>query len=192
MKLLPENRNTRVMAICGLVAVSMVGAAYASVPLYDLFCRVTGYGGTTQVAQYNDESRILDRTVEIRFDASREAGFPWTFEPVQRSMTVRLGETQIAFYRATNNSDRAVTGTATYNVTPYKAAPFFSKLECFCFTEQTLQPGESIEMPVLFFVDAEMDEDDRYDDVRTITLSYTFFESQADVAGAASRRDAAP
>lgn len=192
MKLLPENRNTRVMAICAGVAVAMVGAAYASVPLYDLFCRVTGYGGTTQVAQYNDETRILDRTVEVRFDASRENGFPWTFEPVQRSMTVRLGETAIAYYRATNNSDRAITGTATYNVTPYKAAPFFSKLECFCFTEQTLQPGESIEMPVLFFVDAEMDAESRYDDVTTITLSYTFFESQSEVAGAAVGRDAAP
>lgn len=192
MKWLPENRNTRVMAICAGVAVAMVGAAYASVPLYDLFCRVTGYGGTTQTAQYNDETRILDRTVEVRFDASRENGFPWTFEPVQRSMTVRLGETAIAYYRATNNSNRAITGTATYNVTPYKAAPFFSKLECFCFTEQTLQPGESIEMPVLFFVDAEMDAESRYDDVTTITLSYTFFESESEVAGAASRRDAAP
>jgi len=192
MKFLPENRNTRVLTICAGVAVAMVGAAYASVPLYDLFCRVTGYGGTTQVAQYNDETRILDRTVEVRFDASRENGFPWTFEPVQRSMTVRLGETAIAYYRATNNSDRAITGTATYNVTPYKAAPFFSKLECFCFTEQTLQPGESIEMPVLFFVDAEMDAERRYDDVTTITLSYTFFESQAEVAGAAVGRDAAP
>ncbi|MEE2566010.1 cytochrome c oxidase assembly protein [Hyphobacterium marinum] len=192
MKWLPENRNTRVLAICASVAVAMVGAAYASVPLYNLFCRVTGYGGTTQVAQYNDETRILDRTVEVRFDASRENGFPWTFEPVQRSMTVRLGETAIAYYRATNNSDRAITGTATYNVTPYKAAPFFSKLECFCFTEQTLQPGESIEMPVLFFVDAEMDAESRYDDVTTITLSYTFFESQAEVAGAAVGRDAAP
>jgi len=192
MKLWPDNPNNRILTICGLVAVSMVGAAYASVPLYNLFCRVTGYGGTTQIAQYNDEASILARTVEVRFDASREAGLPWTFEPVERSMTVRLGETALAFYRATNNSDRPITGTATYNVTPYKAAPYFSKLECFCFTEQTLQPGESIEMPVLFFVDSLMDEESRADDVATITLSYTFFEAETDVAGATTGRDAAP
>lgn len=192
MKLLPDNKNNRVMAICGLVAVAMIGAAYASVPLYNLFCRVTGYGGTTQVAQYNDESRILDRTVDVRFDASRENGFPWTFEPVQNAMTVRVGETSLAYYRATNNSDRVITGTATYNVTPYKVAPYFSKLECFCFTEQTLQPGESVEMPVLFFVDAAMAEEARMDDVTTITLSYTFFETEAEVAGAGTTRDAAP
>jgi|TARA_R110002073_G_scaffold55631_1_gene142290 cytochrome c oxidase assembly protein subunit 11 len=192
MKLWPDTKNGRVMATCALVVVSMLGAAYASVPLYDLFCRVTGYGGTTQVAQYNDETQILDRTMTIRFDASQEAGFPWTFEPVEPSMTVRVGETSLAYYRATNNTDRAVTGTATYNVTPYKAAPYFSKLECFCFTEQTLQPGESIDMPVLFFVDALIDEEPRADDVTTITLSYTFFEADTDVATATAGRDAAP
>lgn len=173
------------------VAIAMVGAAYAAVPLYNLFCQVTGYGGTTQVAT-EEAGSVLDRTVEVRFDASQSRDLPWTFEPMQPSMTVQVGETSLAFYRATNNSDRPVTGMASYNVTPFKAAPYFSKLECFCFTEQTLQPGESIEMPVLFFVDPLMDEESRMDDVHTITLSYTFFEQDADGAGATGRREAAP
>ena len=191
MKHLLKNKNTRLLVTLSAVVVTMVGAAYAAVPLYDLFCQVTGYGGTTQVAS-QDADHILDRTVEVRFDASQERGLPWTFEPMQSSLTVQVGETSLAFYRATNNSDHPVTGMATYNVTPFKAAPYFSKLECFCFTEQTLQPGESVEMPVLFFVDPLMDEERRMDDVRTITLSYTFFEQDADDAGATGRRDAAP
>ncbi|MBI1235856.1 MAG: cytochrome c oxidase assembly protein [Alphaproteobacteria bacterium] len=187
----PMNKNTRLMMTLSGVAVAMVGAAYAAVPLYNLFCQVTGYGGTTQVATAEAGS-VLERTVEVRFDSSMERGLPWTFEPVQTSMTVNVGETSLVFYRATNNSDQPVTGMATYNVTPFKAAPYFSKLECFCFTEQTLQPGESIEMPVLFFVDPLIDEERRMDDVRTITLSYTFFEQDAEGAGATGRREAAP
>jgi cytochrome c oxidase assembly protein subunit 11 len=186
-----QNKNSRLLVILGSVAVSMVGAAYAAVPLYNLFCQVTGYGGTTQTADA-EAATILDRTVEVRFDASMERGLPWTFEPVEPSMTVRIGETALAFYRATNNSSVPVTGMASYNVTPFKAAPYFSKLECFCFTEQTLQPGESVEMPVLFFVDPLMDESRRMDDVHTITLSYTFFEQDAEDQGATGRRDAAP
>ncbi len=186
-----QNRNSRLLVILGGVAVSMVGAAYAAVPLYNLFCQVTGYGGTTQTADVA-ANEILDRTVEVRFDASMERGLPWTFEPVEPSMTVRIGETALAFYRATNNSSVPVTGMASYNVTPFKAAPYFSKLECFCFTEQTLQPGESVEMPVLFFVDPLIDDSRRMDDVHTITLSYTFFEQDADDQGATGRRDAAP
>lgn len=176
MRLLPRDRNLKVLTICAMTAAGMVGAAYAAVPLYDLFCRVTGYGGTTQVAQY-DSGQIIDRTVTVRFDASMARGMPWTFEPLQRAMDVKVGETVLAFYRATNTSDRPVTGVATYNVTPFKVAPYFSKLECFCFTEQTLQPGESMDMPVLFFVDPLMDGEDNLDDVRTITLSYTFWEA---------------
>lgn len=186
-----QNKNSRLLVILGSVAVSMVGAAYAAVPLYNLFCQVTGYGGTTQTADVA-ATEILDRTVEVRFDASMERGLPWTFEPVEPSMTVRIGETALAFYRATNNSSEPVTGMASYNVTPFKAAPYFSKLECFCFTEQTLQPGESVEMPVLFFVDPLIDESRRMDDVHTITLSYTFFEQDADDQSATGRRDAAP
>ncbi len=164
------------MAVCGAIVVSMVGMAYAAVPLYDLFCRVTGYGGTTQIAQY-DATQILDREVTVRFDASNARGFPWDFEPLQREMTVRVGETALAFYRATNNTDRPVTGVASYNVSPFKMGPYFSKLECFCFTDQTLQPGQSMDMPVIFFVDPLMDEEGRLDDITTLTLSYTFWES---------------
>ncbi|PIW31944.1 MAG: cytochrome c oxidase assembly protein [Rhodobacterales bacterium CG15_BIG_FIL_POST_REV_8_21_14_020_59_13] len=191
MKHMLKNKNTRLLVTLSGVVVAMVGAAYAAVPLYNLFCQVTGYGGTTQVATAEAGS-VLERTVEIRFDSSLERGLPWTFEPVQLSMVVHVGETALAFYRATNNSDHPVTGMASYNVTPFKAAPYFSKLECFCFTEQTLQPGESVEMPVLFFVDPLMDEERRLDDVRTITLSYTFFEQEAEGAGATGRREAAP
>jgi cytochrome c oxidase assembly protein subunit 11 len=188
---LPRDPNKRVLAICGAVAVAMVGAAYASVPLYNLFCRVTGYGGTTQVGVAAAD-RVLDRTMTIRFDASRNGGLPWEFEPLDRAVTVQVGESALAYFRATNTSDRPITGVATYNVTPYKAAPYFVKLECFCFTEQTLQPGETVEMPVLFFVDPEIESDRRTDDVTTITLSYTFFEGEESDAGAASGRDAAP
>ncbi|XBQ16329.1 MAG: cytochrome c oxidase assembly protein [Oceanicaulis sp.] len=170
------DRNAKVFAVCAGVVAGMVGMAYAAVPLYDLFCRVTGYGGTTQIAQY-DPGQILDREVTVRFDASVNRDFPWSFEPLQREMTVRVGETALAFYRATNTTGRPVTGVASYNVTPFKAGPYFSKLECFCFNEQTLQPGESMDMPVIFFVDPLMDEEQRLNDVRTITLSYTFFAS---------------
>jgi cytochrome c oxidase assembly protein subunit 11 len=174
MKLPVLSGNVKVLAICLGLAVGMVGMGYAAVPLYDLFCRVTGYGGTTQVAQY-DPDQILDRTVRVRFDASRSRGFPWEFEPLQREMTVRVGETALAFYRVTNPTDEPVTGLATYNVTPFKMGPYFAKLECFCFTEQTLGPGESMDMPVVFFIDPLMDEERRMDDVQTVTLSYTFF-----------------
>jgi cytochrome c oxidase assembly protein subunit 11 len=170
------DRNLKVAAASGAIVAGMVGMAYAAVPLYDLFCRVTGYGGTTQIAQY-DPGAILDREVTVRFDASVNRDFPWTFEPLQREMTVRVGETALAFYRATNTTERPVTGVASYNVTPFKMGPYFSKLECFCFNEQTLQPGESMDMPVIFFVDPLMDEENRLDDVRTVTLSYTFFAS---------------
>ncbi|WP_421792486.1 cytochrome c oxidase assembly protein [Hyphobacterium sp.] len=187
MKQWLQNKNSRLLITLGTVAVTMVGAAYAAVPLYNLFCQVTGYGGTTQVAS-EAADRVLDRVVEVRFDASTERGMPWTFEPVQTSMTVQVGETNLAFYRVTNNADRPVTGVASYNVTPFKAAPYFSKLECFCFIEQTLQPGESMEMPVLFFVDPLIEEERRMDDVRTITLSYTFFEQAEGASETATGR----
>lgn len=191
MSWLPKDKNTRLMAICATVAVSMVGAAYAAVPLYDLFCRVTGYGGTPQV-RVAAADRVIDREVTVRFDASRNGGLPWEFQPIDRAITVNVGESALAYFRATNTSDRPITGVATYNVTPFKAAPYFVKIECFCFTEQTLQPGESIEMPVLFFVDPEIESDRRADDITTITLSYTFFEAENSELAAASGRDAAP
>ena len=171
--------KTKTVATCAAAVLSMGAMAYASVPLYDLFCRVTGYGGTTQIAQY-EPGRVLDREITVRFDASNARGFPWSFEPVEREMTLKVGETALAFYRATNNTDRPVTGVASYNVSPFKAAPYFSKLECFCFTDQTLQPGESMDMPVIFFVDPLIDEEPRLDDIRTVTLSYTFWDASTD------------
>ncbi|MFP4519914.1 MAG: cytochrome c oxidase assembly protein [Oceanicaulis sp.] len=184
------DRNVKVVTACGAVAAGMVGMAYAAVPLYDLFCRVTGYGGTTQIAQY-DPGAVLDREVTVRFDASVNRDFPWAFEPLQREMTVRVGETALAFYRATNTTERPVTGVASYNVTPFKVGPYFSKLECFCFDEQTLQPGESMDMPVIFFVDPAMDEEARLDDIRTITLSYTFFAAGDEGVYETAQADAA-
>ena len=183
-RFLPKDPNVRILAICVTVVGSMVAAAYAAVPLYDLFCRVTGYGGTTQVAE-EDSRDVLDRTVPVRFDASNSRDCPWEFEPAQRRMEVNVGETGLAYYRATNPTDRTITATATYNVSPFKAAPYFSKIECFCFTAQTLGPGESTDMPVMFFVDPDMDDEDRLDDVRTITLSYTFWETEESLSRAA-------
>lgn len=159
----------------------MVGLAYAAVPLYDLFCRVTGYGGTTQTAEVAPE-QALDRRITVRFDAGVARDMPWAFQPVERQMTLRVGETALAFYRAVNDGPTPITGTATFNVTPLKAGQYFSKIECFCFTEQTLAPGQSVDMPVQFFVDPAIAEDRNLDDVKTITLSYTFFRQSDDAA----------
>lgn len=158
------------------VVVLMGGLAWASVPLYDWFCRVTGFGGVTGVAEQGSDT-ILDQTITVRFDASKERGMPWEFKPVQREMEVRIGETGLAFYEAYNPTDRPIAGTASYNVTPYEAGGFFEKIACFCFEEQVLQPGERVQMPVTFFVDPEIvdDRDAKY--VHTITLSYTFYET---------------
>ncbi|EBV3600001.1 cytochrome c oxidase assembly protein, partial [Salmonella enterica subsp. enterica serovar Virchow] len=166
---------------------SMVGAAYAAVPLYTLFCQVTGYGGTTQrVEQYSDT--ILDRKVAIRFDANTN-GVPWTFEPVQREVSIRIGETTKIHYTAHNNSTQAASGKATFNVTPDLAGAYFNKVECFCFTDTTLQPGETLDMPVVFFVDPAILEQPELKNIKTITLSYTFFrtETEKPVAAAADK-----
>mgnify|MGYP003958268797 FL=1 len=153
----------------------MVGMAFAAVPLYSLFCQVTGYGGTSQVA-VAAPGAVEGRMITVQFDASIASGMPWKFKPVQREITVRIGEEHLAFYSAHNPLKRKVMGTATYNVTPHKAGPYFSKIDCFCFTEQVLEPGQTVEMPVSFFVDPDILNDPGLDDVRTITLSYTFFE----------------
>ncbi|NBR52744.1 MAG: cytochrome c oxidase assembly protein [Rhodobacteraceae bacterium] len=157
------------------VVVLMGGLAWASVPFYDWFCRVTGFGGVTNTAETGSDV-ILDQTITIRFDASLDRGMPWEFKPMQREMTLRIGETGLAFYEAHNPTDHPVAGQASYNVTPYEAGYFFDKIECFCFTEQVLQPGETVEMPVSFYVDPAIvnDRDAKY--VHTITLSYTFYE----------------
>lgn len=157
------------------VVVVMGALAWASVPLYDWFCRVTGFGGATDVAETGSDE-ILDQTITVRFDASLERDMPWEFRPVAREMTLRIGETGLAFYEAYNPTDRPVAGSASYNVTPYEAGGFFYKIQCFCFEEQVLDPGERVEMPVTFFVDPEIVEDRDGQYVHTITLSYTFYE----------------
>lgn len=170
--------NTRLAAMCVAMVVAMGGLAYASVPLYELFCQVTGYGGTTQRAETSDGIKISDREITVLFDANIEKGFGWEFKPVQRSVKVRLGEQVQVAYRATNISDRPLSGTATFNVTPLAAGIFFNKIECFCFTQTTLQPGESMDMPVVFFVDPDIADEVETRNTHTITLSYTFFEDE--------------
>ncbi len=157
------------------VVVLMGGLAWAAVPFYNWFCRVTGFGGTTGVAQQAPDD-ILDRVVTVRFDASKAKDMPWEFKPVEREMKVRIGETGLAFYEAFNPTDKPIAGQASYNVTPYSAGGYFQKIACFCFEEQVLQPGERVEMPVTFFVDPEMVDDPEAQYVHTITLSYTFYE----------------
>lgn len=157
----------------------MAATAWAAVPLYDLFCRVTGYGGTTQVAA-GAPAESLDRTVAIRLDGSRMRGVPVEFRPVRNEMTLKIGETGLAFYEAYNPTDRAIATTASYNVTPFSAGGYFVKIDCFCFTEQVLQPGERVEMPVTFFVDPDIVDDPETEGVNTITLSYTLYETELD------------
>ena len=166
------NRKT-LFALIG-IGLAMLALGFASKPLYDTFCKVTGYGGTTRYAEDN-LSEVLDRTVKVSFDAN-VTDLPWEFAPEQQSMTVQLGQTGLAYYKVKNNSNKAMVGTATFNVTPIKSAPYFIKTECFCFTEQRVEPGQEISMPVLFFVDPQLDDEKRLKDVTHITLSYTFFE----------------
>jgi cytochrome c oxidase assembly protein subunit 11 len=160
------------------VVVVMGSLAWAAVPFYDWFCRVTGFGGVTGVAEAAP-GEILDQTILVRFDASLDRDMPWTFKPVETEMTIRLGESGLAFYEAHNPTDRVVAGQASYNVTPNAAGGYFDKIECFCFTEQVLQPGETVLMPVSFFVDPAILQDDEGQFVHEITLSYTFYEIEA-------------
>ncbi|MBP2291959.1 cytochrome c oxidase assembly protein [Azospirillum rugosum] len=163
------------IALFGLVA-GMVGLAFASAPLYSLFCRVTGFGGTTQRAEAA-ATRIVDRTITIRFNADVNNALPWNFQPELREVKVKLGETGLANYRAENRSAKPTVGTAVYNVTPDKAGIYFNKIQCFCFNEQVLEPGQQVDMPVAFFVDPALADDPNMEDVGTITLSYTFFRA---------------
>ena len=185
-----QGPNRTVVQLVGVVVV-MGGLAWASVPFYDWFCRVTGFGGVTDVAEAGSDV-ILDQTITVRFDASLARDMPWTFTPAQREMTLRIGETGLAFYEAHNPTDQPVAGQAAYNVTPYEAGGFFDKIECFCFTEQVLQPGETVMMPVSFYVDPAIVEhrDAKY--VHTITLGYTFYQIDLpeDLAQAATGQDA--
>lgn len=169
-------RNTHVVAWC-LAGLSVMGALTAASPtLYAIFCQVTGYGGTTQRVA-SPSSTVLDRTITVRFDANVAPSLKWKFEPVAQTMTVKIGETGLAFYRATNLSDKPLTGTAAFNVAPDTMGLYFNKIACFCFTEQTLQPGQSVEMPVTFFVDPKMVEDRDTLGLENVTLSYVFYPS---------------
>ncbi|KQI71184.1 cytochrome C oxidase assembly protein [Loktanella sp. 5RATIMAR09] len=176
MKLFPNLKGTnRTLAQTVSVVILMGGLAWASVPFYDWFCRVTGFGGATNVAETGSDV-ILDETIKVRFDASLARDMPWTFKPEVREMEIRIGETGLAFYEAHNPLDVPIAGQAAYNVTPYEAGAFFDKIECFCFTEQVLMPGETVMMPVSFFVDPAIVDDREGQYVHTITLSYTFYE----------------
>ncbi|OSQ49217.1 cytochrome c oxidase assembly protein [Thalassospira alkalitolerans] len=175
-------RNTRVLLGCVAVVGGMIGLSYASVPLYALFCQVTGYGGTTQVATEAPVD-VSEKTIKIRFNADVNSKLPWQFKPEQREMTVHLGQDNLAHYTAENMSVKPITGQAVYNVTPLKAGQYFSKIACFCFDEQTLQPGQRVDMPVSFYVDPAIAEDLNTQDVKTITLSYTFYRAEASVEG---------
>ncbi len=174
-----DRRNRATALLVSLVVCTMVGLAFASVPLYRLFCQVTGFGGTTQVAEAPPD-QISGRVITVRFNADVNPALPWRFGPSQPAVAVRVGEPGLAFYEAENLSDRPVTGTATFNVTPLKVGQYFSKTACFCFDEQRLAPGEAVEMGVSFFIDPAILEDRNLDDVKTVTLSYTFFRSLDD------------
>ncbi|MBI1684813.1 cytochrome c oxidase assembly protein [Caulobacter hibisci] len=179
-------RNKRVALICAAAFVGMVGAAYAAVPLYKLFCQATGFDGTVRRAQAAP-TKVLDRTVQVRFDANIR-NLPWTFTTEQVSQDIKLGASGLAFFKVTNTSDKPQTGRAIYNVVPEQAGPYFQKIECFCFSNQTIQPGQTVEFPVVYFVDPRYAEDPETKGKSEITLSYTFFpavdgqEGGADVA----------
>ena len=171
------SKNTRTGLVLFGVAVGMVGMAYAAVPLYQLFCQVTGFGGTPMIVEAGDVE-VIDRKVTVRFNADTDRNLPWRFRPVQQSVELQVGEQGLAYYEARNDSRNPVVGTATFNVTPLKAGQYFSKVECFCFTEQRLEPGQSIDMPVAFYVDPRLNDDPSMADVTTITLSYTFYQAE--------------
>ena len=174
-----KRRNARTGVVLTGIVAGMIGLSFASVPLYRLFCQVTGYGGTTQVAEAAPGA-VAERVIKVRFNADTAPGLPWYFKPVQREIALKVGESGLAYYRARNLAAVAVTGTSTFNVTPLKAGQYFSKVQCFCFTEQRLEAGQELDMAVSFFVDPEILSDRNLDDVKTITLSYTFFRAPGD------------
>ncbi|MFQ5437607.1 MAG: cytochrome c oxidase assembly protein [Paracoccaceae bacterium] len=170
-----RKRNRHVVGLIGIVIV-MGALSFAAVPFYNWFCRVTGFGGETGLAAQGS-GVILDQTIRIRFDASLERGMPWKFKPAQREMELRIGETGLAFFEAYNPTDRVIAGRAAYNVAPYSTGYYFNKIACFCFSQQVLQPGERVMMPVTFYVDPEIVDDAEARYAKTITLSYTFYET---------------
>ncbi|GAB5468526.1 MAG: cytochrome c oxidase assembly protein [Rhodospirillales bacterium] len=181
--------NARVGLALGALVCGMVGLSFAAVPLYDLFCRITGYGGTTQVATAAPEE-VLERRMSIRFDANVSPDLEWDFRPELRQIDVQVGEPTLMFYLVRSEAEVATVGTATFNVTPLKAGQYFNKVQCFCFTEQLLHPGQEMDMGVSFFVDPAIVDDPNLDDVQTITLSYTFFvDPDAEIAALPAEAD---
>lgn len=185
------SQNHRTAFIVIAVVFGMVGMSYAAVPLYRAFCQVTGFGGTTQRAEAG-ASEVLDRNITVRFDGTVAEGMPWRFKPEQISQTLKVGESGLAFFEAENLSDKPITGRATFNVSPAKAGIYFKKIECFCFTEQVLQPGEKVDMPVTYFVDPSIAKDSNLDEVQTITLAYTFFRWDDEEPAKGGRAAGAP
>lgn len=183
-----RQKNVRTAVVCFSVVAGMVGLSFASVPLYQWFCQVTGFGGTTQVAEAAPGATAEAPVITVRFDATTASSLPWRFRAEQLEMQVKPGDQELAFYSAKNVGDQAVVGTATFNVTPYKVGPYFSKIQCFCFTEQELVPGQAMDMPVQFFIDPDMLTDPNTKDVRNIVLSYTFHEAKPDDAADVLRR----
>jgi cytochrome c oxidase assembly protein subunit 11 len=169
------SRDALVASICGFVVVLMVGASYAAVPFYNWFCRATGFNGTTQVATSLPSAAPLGRKIAVRFDSNVAPGLPWKFEPEKTEIEVRIGEVTTVYYTVTNQSARTTTGQAAYNVAPLTVGAYFQKINCFCFTEQTMAPGEKREMAVVFYVDPALVNDHDNDTLNTITLSYTFY-----------------
>lgn len=184
----PNGRHGIVaLSLVGLVA-GMVGLSFAAVPLYRMFCQVTGYGGVPRQAEANP-GEVLDRTINVRFDANVDRALPWTFKPIERVVEVKIGESGLAFFKASNESDGPVSGTAVFNVSPEIAGRYFTKIECFCFKQQTLAAGTSMEMPVTFFVDQKLVEDDDTKNISEITLSYTFYRTDTDPGIAAAPQE---
>ena len=174
----PRRDGMLALSLAGLVA-AMVGLSFAAVPLYRIFCQATGYNGTPQRADKGAD-QVLDRTITVRFDGNVDPALPWSFAPEQRTMEVKIGETALAFFKATNRTEAPVTGTAIFNVTPEQAGLYFTKIECFCFKKQTLAANASVEMPVTFFVDPKIVDDEDTKHITDITLSYTFYRSDND------------
>jgi cytochrome c oxidase assembly protein subunit 11 len=181
----PLRRDLLIAFCCGGVVAIMIGMSFAAVPLYSWFCRTTGYGGTTQVAKAAPQ-QTSDRTVTVRFDANVAAGLPWRFEPEQRTIEVKLGQVATVYYSVTNETARVTAGQAGYNVNPSTVGIYFEKINCFCFTEQTMKPGERRDMAVVFYVDPKLAEDSEQDRVDLITLSYTFYPVRVPDQAAAS------
>lgn len=181
----PPRRDLLIAFCCGGLVAIMIGMSFAAVPLYSWFCRTTGYGGTTQVAK-SAPQQTSDRTVTVRFDANVAAGLPWRFEPEQRTIDVKLGQVVTVYYSVTNEAARVTAGQAGYNVSPSTVGIYFEKINCFCFTEQTMKPGERRDMAVVFYVDPKLAEDSEKDRVDLITLSYTFYPARVPDQAAAS------